>query len=90
MNCDRFLNCSTGLRPPVFSLQPRFGWTRTASTYNGMHELMMSPYGSARTVTRLIPIIERLKRRFPARCPDGSWVVKSAITPDSIFLDSTF
>jgi hypothetical protein len=33
-----------------------------------MHELMMSPYGSARTVTRLIPIIERLKQRFSEKC----------------------
>jgi hypothetical protein len=62
MDYDRFLNCSTGLRTPVFIFAAWFCLgVRGINTHNDMHELRMSPYGSARTVTRLIPIIERLK-----------------------------
>ncbi len=63
MDCDRFLNCSTGLHPPVFIFAAWFCLgVRSINTHNAMHELMMSPYGSARTVMRLIPTVERLRQ----------------------------
>jgi hypothetical protein len=53
MDSDRFLNW---FAPPFLSLLIGFVGVR-ASTQDAMHHLMMSPYGSARMVTLLIPLL---------------------------------